>query len=46
VIAAGGNDIIALLGKGAEEYQIIGVEKIPFSDQLEAKAAMKQWKAS
>ena len=28
------NDILLVLGKGHEEYQIMGVEKIPFSDLL------------
>jgi UDP-N-acetylmuramoyl-L-alanyl-D-glutamate--2,6-diaminopimelate ligase len=30
---AGPNDVVLILGKGHEEYQIIGNEKHPFSDQ-------------
>jgi UDP-N-acetylmuramoyl-L-alanyl-D-glutamate--2,6-diaminopimelate ligase len=36
-------DIILIAGKGHEEYQIIGTEKIPLSDQAEAlKALMRR----
>lgn len=33
VALAGKNSIIALLGKGPEQYQIIGTQKIPFSEK-------------
>ena len=33
-------DVILIAGKGHEEYQIIGSEKYPFSDQAEAKKAL------
>jgi len=31
--AAQANDVILISGKGHEDYQIIGKEKVPFSDQ-------------
>ncbi len=37
------HDIILIAGKGHEEYQVIGTEKIPFSDQLHAQAALQEW---
>ena len=37
------HDIILIAGKGHEDYQIIGTEKIPFSDQLHAQAALQKW---
>lgn len=33
-------DIVLIAGKGHEDYQIIGVEKIPFSDQIEVIQAL------
>ena len=33
-------DVVCLLGKGDEEYQLIGTDKIPFSDREEAQAAL------
>ena len=40
------NDIILIAGKGHEDYQIIGTEKIPFSDKLHAQAALQRWQES
>jgi UDP-N-acetylmuramoyl-L-alanyl-D-glutamate--2,6-diaminopimelate ligase len=40
---AGSNDVIALLGKGAENYQIVGAERSPFSDRMEAEGALRRW---
>ena len=37
------SDIILIAGKGHEDYQIIGNEKIAFSDQLHAQAALQEW---
>ncbi len=38
-------DLIALLGKGAEEYQIIGTAKHPWSDRDQAGEALASWTA-
>lgn len=35
-------DIVVVAGKGHEAYQIIGTEKIPFSDQSVVEAALKR----
>ena len=35
------NDILMILGKGHEDYQIIGTEKIHFSDQEEVEKYIK-----
>ena len=36
------NDILMILGKGHEDYQIIGTEKIHFSDQEEVEKYIKE----
>ncbi len=38
-------EIVALLGKGHEDYQIIGAEKFPFSDRRVAEEGLAQWSA-
>jgi UDP-N-acetylmuramoyl-L-alanyl-D-glutamate--2,6-diaminopimelate ligase len=38
-------DLVALLGKGHEDYQIIGNEKQPFSDREQAEGALATWPA-
>tara|TARA_B110000967_G_scaffold199074_1_gene233022 strand:+ start:43 stop:1662 length:1620 start_codon:yes stop_codon:yes gene_type:complete len=39
---AGENDIVLIAGKGHENYQILGVQRLPFSDQVEARLALRQ----
>jgi len=38
-------DIVAILGKGAEEYQQVGSESLPWSDRAQAEEALSQWRA-
>jgi UDP-N-acetylmuramoyl-L-alanyl-D-glutamate--2,6-diaminopimelate ligase len=45
IARAGANDIVALLGKGHEDYQIIGTDRLPFSDRKEAEGALREWRA-
>ncbi|MEP3855991.1 UDP-N-acetylmuramoyl-L-alanyl-D-glutamate--2,6-diaminopimelate ligase [uncultured Porticoccus sp.] len=35
-------DIVLIAGKGHEHYQLIGAERLPFSDQAQARLALKQ----
>jgi UDP-N-acetylmuramoyl-L-alanyl-D-glutamate--2,6-diaminopimelate ligase len=38
-------DLVALLGKGHEDYQIVGNETFPFSDRKQAEEALASWPA-
>ncbi|HEU4928778.1 MAG TPA: UDP-N-acetylmuramoyl-L-alanyl-D-glutamate--2,6-diaminopimelate ligase, partial [Candidatus Krumholzibacteria bacterium] len=39
-------DLVALLGKGHEDYQLIGTRKLPFSDREQAEEALASWPAA
>jgi UDP-N-acetylmuramyl tripeptide synthase len=39
---AGSADVVLIAGKGHESYQIVGTEKLPFSDLAHARAALAQ----
>jgi len=36
---------VALLGKGHEDYQIVGPDTFPFSDRTQAEEALASWPA-
>jgi UDP-N-acetylmuramoyl-L-alanyl-D-glutamate--2,6-diaminopimelate ligase len=36
-------DVVVLLGKGVENYQIVGTDRLPFSDREEAEKALTKW---
>jgi UDP-N-acetylmuramoyl-L-alanyl-D-glutamate--2,6-diaminopimelate ligase len=38
-------ELVVLLGKGHEDYQIIGTDKVPFSDRRVAEEGLAQWSA-
>ena len=40
--AAADNDIVLVAGKGHESYQLIGTQKLPFSDQAQVRLALRQ----
>ncbi|MGB2287591.1 MAG: Mur ligase family protein, partial [Porticoccaceae bacterium] len=42
VFAADKNDVILIAGKGHEDYQILGAQRLPFSDQAEARLALRE----
>lgn len=43
IASAGPEDLVLIAGKGHETYQIVGREKRPFDDRLEARAALTDW---
>lgn len=45
ILAAGKDDVVLVAGKGHEEAQIIGEERLPFSDASEVEKSLVQRKA-
>ncbi|MBM3347863.1 MAG: UDP-N-acetylmuramoyl-L-alanyl-D-glutamate--2,6-diaminopimelate ligase [Betaproteobacteria bacterium] len=45
ILAAATSDVVLIAGKGHEDYQEVAGVKRPFSDALEAQAALRDWKA-
>ena len=43
ILKADVNDTVLIAGKGHEDYQILGTEKIHFDDREHAAAALKKW---
>src|SRR5699024_10513403 len=46
ISAAEHNDVVLIAGKGHEEEQIIGSERIPFSDKAVAAKVLATWRAA
>ncbi len=46
IAIAGPDDTVAIAGKGHEDYQILGRERLPFSDRAEALRALRARKAA
>lgn len=42
VMSAGHKDIVLVAGKGHEAYQLIGAQRLPFSDQAQVRLALRQ----
>ncbi len=42
IVVAQPSDAILIAGKGHEDYQILGTEKVHFDDREEAEAALKK----
>ncbi len=43
ILSARPGDIVLIAGKGHEPYQILGTQKIPFSDSLVAREILSEW---
>ncbi|MEM9417468.1 MAG: UDP-N-acetylmuramoyl-L-alanyl-D-glutamate--2,6-diaminopimelate ligase [Planctomycetota bacterium] len=43
ILSATANDTVLIAGKGHEDYQILGTEKIHFDDREQAAAALAKW---
>lgn len=45
VSSSRGGDVVALLGKGHEDYQLVGEDRLYFSDKEQAEGALQKWRA-
>jgi len=45
IAECGPGDMVAILGKGHEDYQLVGGEKTPWSDRKQAEEELAQWRA-
>ena len=43
IAQAGPGDLVLIAGKGHEDYQIVGTEKLHFDDREEAEKALRSW---
>jgi UDP-N-acetylmuramoyl-L-alanyl-D-glutamate--2,6-diaminopimelate ligase len=41
IVDAQPEDVILIAGKGHEDYQILGADRLPFSDRAEARLALR-----
>jgi UDP-N-acetylmuramyl tripeptide synthase len=41
VRAAAPGDLVLIAGKGHEDYQIVGAQRLPFSDSVVARTALQ-----
>jgi UDP-N-acetylmuramoyl-L-alanyl-D-glutamate--2,6-diaminopimelate ligase len=44
ITSAGPRDVVALLGKGHEPYQVIGDARLPYNERDEAKRGLDAWR--
>jgi UDP-N-acetylmuramoyl-L-alanyl-D-glutamate--2,6-diaminopimelate ligase len=45
IASARPGDVVLIAGKGHEDYQIVGTDKHPFDDRIEAKSALANRRA-
>jgi UDP-N-acetylmuramoyl-L-alanyl-D-glutamate--2,6-diaminopimelate ligase len=45
IAECGPGDMVAILGKGHEDYQLVDGEKLPWSDRKQAEEELAQWRA-
>ena len=43
IALAGADETVVIAGKGHEDYQIVGRERLPFDDRAEARRALANW---